>query len=49
MALIPSIVLAQDFPSRVKAAYEEADNNFDLDCYYSFNQSFKLITAVSET
>lgn len=40
---------SSDFHSRVMEAYLRTDNNFDLDCYYSRNKSWKLITPLNET
>jgi hypothetical protein len=40
---------AQDFAARVKESYLETDKNFDLDCHYSKNDTYKLITPNSET
>jgi hypothetical protein len=40
---------AQDFAARVKESYLETDKNFDLDCNYSKNDTYKLITPISET
>lgn len=48
-SLIPGVVFAQTFHERAAALYLETDKNFDLDCHYSFNSKFKLITPVSET
>jgi hypothetical protein len=40
---------AQDVASRMTTTYLKTDKNFDIDCRYSFNTSFKLLTPVSET
>lgn len=48
IGLIPSIAFAS-FKERAAEAYLKTDRNFDIDCYYSYNKSFKLITPVSET
>lgn len=40
---------SNDFLSRVKDVYSETDTNFDLDCYYSRNKTWKLITPQGET
>lgn len=34
---------------RVTKAYNQTDKNFDIDCYYSYNKSLKLITPVTKT
>lgn len=50
IALTASLpLLAQDFGQRVKESYLSTDKNFDIDCYYSKNKTFKIITPVSET
>ena len=46
-AITPSY--AQDITTRFNEAYQKTDKNFDIDCRYSFNQSFKLMTPLSET
>lgn len=46
---LAQVAYAQDFPQRVRDAYAQTDKAFDLDCSYSRNQSFKLITPVSQT
>lgn len=35
---------AQDFAARMNATYLETDRQYDLDCYYSYNKNWKLIT-----
>lgn len=40
---------AQDFTARMVEAYRETDRNFDLDCYYSYNKTYQLITPVQDT
>jgi len=40
---------AQDITTRFNEAYQRTDQNFDIDCRYSFNQSFKLMTPLSQT
>lgn len=40
---------AGDFSSLMKEAYLLTDKNFDVDCRYAFNKTFKLITPISET
>ncbi len=49
IATLPAYVRAQDFSSRMTEAYQETDRNFDLDCYYSQNKTWKLITPTSPT
>jgi hypothetical protein len=46
---LPLTSFGQDFASRVKAAYELNDKNYELDCYYIRSQDFKLITPVAKT
>ena len=40
---------AQDVASRMTAEYLKTDKNFDIDCRFFFNTSFKLLTPVSNT
>jgi hypothetical protein len=40
---------AQDVASRMTTVYLKTDKNFDIDCRFSFNSSFKLLTPVSDT
>ncbi len=40
---------AQDFAARVKESYLGTDKNFDLDCNYSKNNTYKVISPSSET
>ncbi len=49
LATLPTYVWAQDFSTRISEAYHQADRNFDLDCYYNQNKSWKLITPTSST
>jgi hypothetical protein len=42
-------LFSQTFTERVAQAYLQTDKNFDIDCSYSFNKSFKFIGPVSET
>lgn len=41
--------LSQNFTDRAAQAYLDADKNFDVDCYYLWNKTFKLITPAGET
>lgn len=47
--LSPSTTYAQSFFERAQKVYLETDKTFDIDCYYSYNKSFKLITPTGET
>lgn len=38
-----------DFTERAMETYYKTDSNYDLDCYYSMNKTYKLITPVNET
>lgn len=49
ISITPFTVFAQSFAERVKEAYIQTDQNYDLDCRYSENKTLKLITPVSET
>lgn len=40
---------AQDVVARMTSAYLETDKTFDIDCRYSYNKSFKLLTPLSDT
>jgi len=42
-------VQAGDFSSLMKENYLLTDKNFDIDCRYAFNKTFKLLTPISET
>lgn len=42
-------VQAGDFSSLMKETYLRTDKNFDIDCRYAFNKTFKLLTPISET
>jgi len=46
---MPAAVSAQTFYERSQKAYKETDKTFDIDCNYSYNKTFKLITPISET
>lgn len=46
---LPLTSYGQDFASRVKAAYEQTDKNFELNCYYIRSADFKLITPTAKT
>src|SRR5690349_5913961 len=48
-SLIPLATYAQEFAAKVLDTYIQTDQNFDLDCYYSKNETFKLITPVNNT
>lgn len=47
--LINSSLYAQSFQERMDEAYLNTDKNFDIDCRYSFNKTFQLLTALSTT
>lgn len=47
--LMPTAVSAQTFAERAQKTYLETDKTFDIDCNYSYNKTFKLITPVSQT
>jgi hypothetical protein len=57
MTLILSLILAlssfpswaEDFITRMAETYRETDRNYDLDCYFSYNKEWKLITTRSMT
>lgn len=49
LATLPAYVYAQDFATRMSEAYHDTDNNFDLDCYYTQNKTWKLITPLGPT
>lgn len=38
-----------DFTERAMETYLNTDSNYDLDCYYSLNKTYKLITPLNET
>lgn len=40
---------AGDFASRMKEAYLATDKNFEIDCFYSYNKTWKLVTPVGLT
>ena len=40
---------AQDFATRMAETYKETDRNYDLDCIYSYNKEWKLITTRTMT
>ena len=40
---------AQDFAARMNETYLETDRNYDLDCYYSYNKEWKLVTPRTTT
>lgn len=42
-------VRAGDFTTLMKETYLLTDKNFDIDCRYAFNKTFKLVTPVSDT
>ncbi len=46
---IATPIMAMDFPARMQEAYTRTDKNFDLDCVYTYNNTFQLITPVSKT
>lgn len=46
---LPVTSFGQDYPTRVRAAYELNDKNADLDCYYVRSSDFKLISPTSKT
>lgn len=45
----PFTVFAKSFEERVTEAYLQTDRNFDLDCFYSYNKSLKLIRTAGQT
>lgn len=47
--LMPHMLVAQSFQERSQKAYLETDKTFDIDCNYSYNKTFKLITPVEDT
>lgn len=47
--LLPSALFAQNFNERAKKTYLETNKNFDIDCFYSRNKTFKLITPKGQT
>ncbi|HXH32721.1 MAG TPA: hypothetical protein VNJ01_18120 [Bacteriovoracaceae bacterium] len=49
LLVLPQYVCAQDFLDRVRRTYLETDGNFDLECQYSRNQTFKVIRASTAT
>ncbi len=49
LVLGPATSWAQDFATRMVETYRETDRNFDLDCYYSYNKTYQLITPASDT
>jgi hypothetical protein len=40
---------ASEFMARVEATYQQTDRNYDLDCRYSLNESYKLIRPIGQT
>lgn len=40
---------AGDFATRMNETYLETDRQYDLDCYYSYNKGWKLVTPKSQT
>lgn len=47
--LLVSSAWAQDFATRMAQTYRDTDKNYDIDCYYSYNKTWKLITPKSDT
>lgn len=48
-SLLPLSLYAQSFAERMNEAYTKTDKNFELQCFYSRNKTFKLITPLGET
>lgn len=48
-ALLPAALFAQTYAERVTEAYLKTDKNYDLDCFYYYNKTLKLITPAGET
>lgn len=49
LTALPLTSFGQDFPSRVKAAFNQNDKNYELDCFYIRSADFKLISPTSKT
>lgn len=47
--LLPFTLFAQTYAERVTEVYEKTDKNFDVDCFYSYNKTLKLIKPVGLT
>ncbi len=49
LALSSFPLWAQDFATRMAETYKETDRNYDLDCIYSYNKEWKLVTTRTMT
>ena len=49
LALLSLPSWAQDFATRMNETYLQTDKNYDLDCYYSYNKEWKLVTTRTMT
>lgn len=49
MTCIPLTLFAQTFAERVTETYLQTDKNYDIECFYSYNKTLKMIVPMGKT